>query len=404
MSEVTANASRFEARVRAMAMCSAGAATAQGLVTHIAEGHSALTMLQHSRFIRGDFLVGEVPAIGALRDRPRRMLECALQPALDAAGLSIDERGRTGVFVGTTGGFLAESEMLIYDAALQGLDAEERIRQNLISPSVGEVATLAAQIAGVSGPVQTYSMACTSSAFALFEAWKYLRLGLIDHAIVIGYETLLNMTVHGFRSLMLYSPDQPRPFDRRRNGLQLGEGCAVMVLDRATADDGEFYLCGGASRNDHINITGTNMAGDHVLKLMGSMLDVSQIHPHEVVAIKAHGTGTLDNDVGEGRGYRRFFSVVPPFSSLKAYFGHTLGAGGVMEAVAWLECLRRGFIPASHGFSEMDEDIGVAPLTRHQDARSGFYAMTHFGFGGSSVGVLFRFRATPKRPCGELRQ
>jgi 3-oxoacyl-(acyl-carrier-protein) synthase len=171
--------------------------------------------------------------------------------------------------------------------------------------------------------------------------------------------------------------------------LQLGEGCGVLVIDRGAA--GAFHLLGSANRIDVSNLTGSATDGSTVEAVIRGALAHSKVDPEQVVSVKAHGTGTVDNDLAEGRGIARAFpGSRPPFASLKGAIGHTLGAAGAIEAALWLGCLDAGFLPASTGFGEPDPDIGVIPATAVQVAPRGVHVFNSFGFGGSCVAFAVR--------------
>ncbi len=380
---ISSSTNTFRAGIRGMGACSASGTTLEEIVSSFRSEKSALAPLKKNTFILGDFSGGEIPFDCPLKDRADEILNLALQPALKEANLTSMERKRTGIFVGTTSGFMLPAELKTYSHP----NAKEIFMRELTARGMGEVAYRAAKLSNTSGPLFTYSTACTSSAFALLEAYRLLKIGVIDHAIVIGYETLLNTTLHGFKSLMLYDPTGHRPFDKNRKGLQLGEGCGVVILDRESANT-QFQLLGGASTNDHLNITGSDLSGLSAIKLLNAVCKNTETAKEEIVAIKAHGTGTLDNDLGEGVGFKKFFDKTPRFSSIKGYSGHTLGAAGAVEVASWLGCVAKGFIPKSAGFKTIDEMIGIAPMVETFGSTSGKYLFTYFGFGGSSVGLV----------------
>lgn len=325
---------------------------------------------------------GEAPLDCALGERARTMVTLAVEEATRKAGPA---SGVTGVFVGTTGGFFVDADIALY---------HERLTNPAAAPwfgrrGVGEVAEAVARQVGATGPVATFSMACTSSAAAVAAAASHLRGGTCDRAVVVGFDLLANMTVYGFRSLLLCDPNPCRPFDVRRAGLQLGEGCGVLVVDRGAA--GAFHLLGSANRIDVSNLTGSATDGSTVEAVIRGALAHSRVGDGEVVSVKAHGTGTVDNDLAEGRGIARAFpGKRPPFASLKGAIGHTLGAAGAIEAALWLGCLDAGFLPGSTGFEEPDPDIGVTPLVDRRAAPRGVHVFNSFGFGGSCVAFAVR--------------
>lgn len=326
-------------------------------------------------------LVGEVPIDLGARRRARRLVEIAVDEALAMAG---PEGGVTGVFVGTTAGFFVDAEVILHERRLADPNAVPTFDQR----GPGEVAEAVAAQVGATGPMLTFSMACTSSAAALGAAATHLRAGTCDRAVVVGFDPLASLTVHGFRSLLLCDPLPCRPFDVTRAGLQPGEGCGVLVIGRG---DGRFHLLDAENNIDTSHLTASATDGSTVERVIRGALAASGVGAEDVVTIKAHGTGTQDNDLAEGRGIARVFGAAPPpFASLKGAIGHTLGAAGALEVALWLAALDAGFVPGSVGFAEVDPQIGISPTARPSPARRGVHLACSFGFGGSCVALALR--------------
>ena len=255
------------------------------------------------------------------------------------------------MLVGTTGGLFIRNEYEFTEAVRKNPDKE--------SPAIscrnrgpGEVADLIVQKYGIKGMALTFSMACVSSSHALVVAADLLKRKKIRRAIVVGFEPLLNMTLHGFASLLLFDYDQCRPFCMSRAGMQIGEaacrcdsGCGKIICRS------KYKFAGGYQYNDIKSMTSAGIDGVTVSEVVGQTLTSAQISAGDVVAIKAHGTGTRDNDLSEGRGLVKLFGEkLPPVVSLKGAIGHTLGAAGAVETAVWLSCCEEGFIPRSFGF------------------------------------------------------
>jgi 3-oxoacyl-(acyl-carrier-protein) synthase len=325
--------------------------------------------------------VGEAPIDVPLAQRARVMVATAVAEAVAMAG---PHAGVTGVFVGTTGGFFVEADIELFAARVHTPDAAPWFGRR----GAGEVAEVVAHQVGATGPLVTLSMACTSSAAAMAAAATHLRAGTCQRAVVVGFDLLASMTVYGFRSLLLVDPSPCRPFDVTRAGLQLGEGCGVLVVERG---DGPFHLLGSDNRIDATNLTGSATDGSTVEGVIRGALARSGVDPEAVVSIKAHGTGTVDNDLAEGRGIARVFGTAPPpFASLKGGLGHTLGASGALETALWLAALHAGFVPPSVGFTDADPEIGVVPTQAVRPAPRGVHLFNSFGFGGSCVAFAVR--------------
>jgi len=335
-----------------------------------------------------EFKAFEVSYLGNPLDKSMTMLEHSLQEAFLKAQLSEDEIAESSVLVGTTGGLFIRNEYEFTRAVRENPDKE--------SPAIscrnrgpGEVADLIVQKYGIRGMALTFSMACVSSSHALVVAADLLQRGKIRRAIVVGFEPLLNMTLHGFASLLLFDYDQCRPFCLNRAGMQIGEASAVVILDNDKASSFGYKFTGGYQYNDIKSMTSAGIDGVTVSEVVGQTLKSAQVNTGDVVAVKAHGTGTRDNDLSEGRGLVKLFgNKLPPVVSLKGAVGHTLGAAGAVETALWLSCCEEGFIPRSFGFSEIDPEIGFAPSQINLPARDGAYLFTYFGFGGTCTSYL----------------
>lgn len=250
----------------------------------------------------------------------------------------------------------------------------------------GSVALRLAGDLGIQGPVLTLSTACSSSANALLVASALLRRGEARYALVIGVEGLSVGALSGFHALMLLDPDGCRPFDAQRRGMQLGEGIGAVLL--AADGDGD-QLLGGANLCDTHHMTSAAPDGSAMRAVMEMALADAGLHPQDVTLIKAHGTGSLDNDTAEAAAMHSLFGAsLPPFTAIKRYVGHTLGACGTVELAAFLGCLREGFVPATAGFAQADAALSVTPLTQAQAAPHGPVMLNFFGFGGNYASLL----------------
>lgn len=171
--------------------------------------------------------------------------------------------------------------------------------------------------------------------------------------------------------------------------MQIGEAAAVVILEAGKSSSSKYKFAGGYQYNDIKSMTSAGIDGVTVSEVVGQTLTSAHVSTSDVVAIKAHGTGTRDNDLSEGRGLVKLFGEkLPPVVSLKGAFGHTLGAAGAVETAVWLSCCEEGFIPRSFGFTEIDPEIGFAPSQKNIEARDGAYLFTYFGFGGTCTSYL----------------
>ncbi len=344
-----------------------------------------------SHLTKGEFNAFEVAYDGNPLEKSLAMLDSSIAEAFAQAQLSPDEIAESCLLVGTTGGLFIRNEFEFTESV--------RLHPDRESPPIscrnrgpGEVTQLIAEKHGIGGMSFTLSMACVSSSHALVMATDLLKHRKIRRAIVIGFEPLLNMTLHGFASLLLYDAERCRPFCNRRSGMQIGEGASCLVLEAGggkTAASNRYVFRGGYLFNDNSSLTSAGTDGETVRTVVDEALTRAEIRPEQIVVVKAHGTGTRDNDLSEGRGLLKVFGdSLPPVISLKGAIGHGLGAAGAVETALWLSCLEEGTLPVTFGFSEMDPDIGFAPSQQNLPAPRGAYLFNFFGFGATCTSYV----------------
>jgi 3-oxoacyl-(acyl-carrier-protein) synthase len=266
-------------------------------------------------------------------------------------------------------------------------DTGQIIMPPLVPP--GQAALQVAGKLGIEGPVLTVTTACSSSANALLVAAGLLRRGEVRRALVIGVEGLSAVALSGFHSLMLLDPEGCRPFDAGRRGMQIGEAVGAVLLETSDADCSGDFLLGGANLCDTHHMTSATPDGSAMHSVMQMALADAGLLPTDVSVIKAHGTGSLDNDTAEAAAMRTLFGEnLPMFTGIKRYLGHTLGACGAVELAAFLGCLRAGFVPPAAGFSHQDPALRVTPLTDSCPAPNGTVMLNYFGFGGNYASLL----------------
>jgi len=321
-------------------------------------------------------------------DRLHWLVDQAMEELLAEHPLSPDQRAGIPVFIGSScwGIGIAEERY------------REQYRDNpetaipLPLDGFGQISRHLQQQYGFHGADFALNTACTATANAILNAAAAINMGMHDHALVVGLEARNDTTLAGFHGMQLLAEDGMRPFDRRRDGLVLGEGCGAILLSRCPSDAPGTLLWGGASNCDTYSISASNPDGSTIAAVMGAAMARSGITPSDIQAIKAHGTATPLNDDGEAAGMRRSFSNIPPFFSMKAALGHTLGSCGVLETLLMAALLSEGQLPASVGFEEADPDLGVVPMQAPLATGPGYYLLNFFGFGGNNASLILRYQ------------
>ncbi len=245
------------------------------------------------------------------------------------------------------------------------------------------------------------SNACISGVAAQILAARLIETGKYDTAIVCGADAISPFVVAGFSSFKALSPQPCRPFDIERMGLNLGEAAATIILGRSctalkdsrsergmTADEKDrWYLLSGALTNDAYHLSAPSPSGEGCFRAIVSAL--SGFPAEKLAAIGVHGTATMFNDQMESRAIERAGLSGVPLSALKGYYGHTLGAAGVLETVLLMRCLEDGVIPANRGFEEIGVGgkVNIVPEELQTD-RKAFLKMIS-GFGGCNGALLY---------------
>ncbi len=251
---------------------------------------------------------------------------------------------------------------------------------------------------GVVGPTYTVSTACSSSNHAIGQAFWMVRSGAVAMAIAGGSEAVFSLGfLKAWEAMRVVSPDTCRPFSKDRRGLILGEGGAMLVLERMDSARargapilGEIVGFGMSSDAFHI----TQPSPDGAARVMHAALADAALPPDAIGYINAHGTGTLANDAAETAAIRKVFGAHADrlaVSSTKSMHGHTLGAAGAIEAAATLLALRYGILPPTANFTEPDPacDLDVIPNTARAAAVE-FALSNSFAFGGLNAVLAFR--------------
>lgn len=322
-------------------------------------------------------------------ERFYRLLEQAVDEAIDSAGISRNDVSRAGLFLGSSSFDLGLSELCYRESlARQGSQA---LAMEMVS--YGQLAGYLRRQKGLRGPDFTYGTACSASANAVLAASRMLAQGQIEHALVVGVDLYNATTIAGFYGLQSLSTDRVRPFDRHRSGMILGESCSAVVLSAKSAMDGSgtTRVLGGASNCDTTSVTATNSDGSRISDVIQEALQDAAVREQDVGVVKAHATASHANDLAEANGMLQVFSRVPPVCALKSCTGHTLGACGVTELVLMSEALKKGLLPGTPGFTSTDPQLGISPLTENFAASQGKPCLlNYFGFGGNNTALVIQ--------------
>lgn len=267
----------------------------------------------------------------------------------------------------------------------------------------------------------TVSQACISGLSAQILAQRLLAMGCYDLAVVTGCDVLTPFIVSGFQSLKATSNAECRPFDIDRNGLNLGEAVATMVLGNSGTpdlvnsgtEDLNWVLEAGSVHNDAFHISGPSKeAKGSYLSLQDVVISedqtLSSVMPQKVpplACISVHGTATLYNDDMESKAIDRNGLNEVPVSALKGYFGHTMGAAGVLETIVTMNALEQGVIPATRGFAEAgtSKNVNVVKEKQPVEVSDGMtFVKLMSGFGGCNAAMRYSLSSKAGKSIGEV--
>ena len=246
------------------------------------------------------------------------------------------------------------------------------------------------------GPVVTLSTACSSGAAAIAEACGWIRDGGANLMLAGGAESLTAFVLSGFAILQALTHGRMRPFDRRRDGLALGEGAAIVVLEerRAAQERGAPILAevlGAGVSSDAHHMTSPAPGGEGIGRAIDAALADARLTAAHVSFVNAHGTGTVLNDRAEASALVRLFrrGADVPVNAVKPVTGHTLGAAGALEAILCVRAIGQGLLPPTIGCDEPEPDFAldvVRGAARRQPVATALSLSC--GFGGHNVALL----------------
>ncbi|MEO6815153.1 MAG: beta-ketoacyl-[acyl-carrier-protein] synthase family protein [Edaphobacter sp.] len=258
---------------------------------------------------------------------------------------------------------------------------------------------------GITGPVLNISTACSSGTHAIGLAFQMVRAGMVSAAITGGHEAPLTFGfLRAWDSMRVVSPTQCRPFSADRDGMTLGEGSAMLVLESlesALARNAPIYaeIVGFGSSADAHHIT--QPAPEGAAAAMRKALSDANASPEQVNYINAHGTGTQANDATEAAAIHQVFgSRAPkiPISSTKALHGHSIGATGAIEALATILALHHGKLPANAGVNEIDPAINLDVILNIPRETTAQLALSNsLAFGGLNAVLAIRRATEPQK-------
>lgn len=232
------------------------------------------------------------------------------------------------------------------------------------------------------------SNACISGILAIIIAKRFIAQGTYDNVLVCGGDILSEFTISGFKSFNALSSEPSKPFDANRVGINLGEAVSTILITnkKELATIYNTQIVEGTSANDANHISGPSRTGDGLFQCLTEIL---KDNTKDIGFISAHGTATPFNDEMESIAFERAELNNIPVNSLKGYYGHTLGAAGVLETVLSLESMKHQRLIKSEGHETKGVSGNITMIESHQNKSFTSFIKTASGFGGCNAAALF---------------
>lgn len=315
----------------------------------------------------------------------------AAKQAWANAGLSTPDGFRTGVISSTSVGGMGVTENHYFTYL-----TENNNIKYIDTHDCGDSTEHIADALGIKDYLATISTACSSAANAVMMGARLIKAGKLDRVLVGGTDSLSKFTLNGFNTLMILDSEHSRPFDASRKGLNLGEGAGFLVLESEEAMNKRnkkplAVVSGYGNANDAHHQTASSPEGNGAFQAMSDAFAVSGLQPANIDYINVHGTGTENNDQSEGTAIRRIYeNELPPFSSVKAFTGHTLAAAGALEAVYSVLSIQNGSIYPNLNFKNAIEGLNMIPEVEAKEGLEINHVLSNsFGFGGNCSSLIF---------------
>lgn len=377
---------------------------APSVLQSLQNGESGVGAMRYLDSIHKELPVGEVKLsdaemksmLGVKEDeiisRTTLMGAIALRQALQDAVVNIKGK-RVVVISGTTVGGMDVTERYF-----QQMKTDDQLLSLLDKHDCGASTRDIANLAGLTdAEVVTISTACSSAVNSIILGSEMLKADDADIVIAGGAEGLSKFHLNGFNTLMILDQAQCRPFDKTRTGLNLGEGAAFVVLEKAEhaeTSEEKPYIIGYGNRCDAFHQTASSDDGEGAFLAMTDALQMAKLQSADIQYINAHGTGTPNNDASESAAIRRVFdNNMPLISSTKGLTGHTTSASGSIETVICLLAIRYHFVPGNYGFKETDENC-IIPTKGVNGVKLHHVICNSFGFGGNDSSIIISSEPT----------
>jgi 3-oxoacyl-[acyl-carrier-protein] synthase-1 len=253
--------------------------------------------------------------------------------------------------------------------------------------SLNTSAGIIAKKLGFNSEPLVISHACISGLLAMITGMRLIKAGMYENLVISGADLISLFIYSGFQSFQAISPNPCRPFDAARDGISLGEAAATVILS-ANKTPGSILLDGGSVSNDANHISGPSRTGEELFLAISSALKQSETSIDEIDFISAHGTATRYNDEMEAKAFHLASMDEIPVNSLKGYYGHTLGAAGILESVVTIHSMKENIILPTFGYKTPGTEMPLNVVKELKHTKLNKSLKTASGFGGCNAALV----------------
>jgi 3-oxoacyl-[acyl-carrier-protein] synthase-1 len=305
-----------------------------------------------------------------------QLLIASVKDALQNSPVAAEDK-RTVLIISSTKGNIS-----LLETAGNDPDIEKKI-------SLPASARLIAEYFGFVNQPIVISNACISGIVGILTGMRLIQSGQYDHAVIAGADVISKFILSGFQSFGAISSMACKPFDAGRDGITLGEGAATVILSACKNSLQDIKVMGGAVSNDANHISAPSRTGEELNEAIGKTLADAHIPARAIDFISAHGTATIYNDEMEAKAITLANLQTVPVNSLKGYYGHTLGAAGLIESIISIHSLKENLFIRTAGFMENGTTDPINITKEHLAGNFKNCLKTASGFGGCNAAILF---------------
>lgn len=318
-----------------------------------------------------DLAFAKITSVGNYT-RLEKIMILALEPIIKKSNVILNER--TGFILSTTKGNITALE----DSSLEGFQ----------SSHLSQLAKNVADFFSFTTEPIVISNACVSGILAVSVAKRLIQSEMFDSIFIIAGDEVSEFVLSGFNSFQAMSDLPCKPYSKNRNGVSIGEAAAAVLVS-SNKENAKIKIIGDGSINDANHISGPSRTGEGLFRSIESALKEAKINTNQIGYISAHGTATLFNDEMEAIAFNRLGLENVPVNSLKGFYGHTLGASGLLETIIGIECVLGDKLFTSLGFDTIGVSQPIHIIENNEDKEINYFLKTASGFGGCNTAVLF---------------